>query len=245
MADMESLLWEGEGGKLGCTKKGAIACNFPSFAGGKRLDGTVGRPANLSSNFCNLLNRHSCPPDNLLILNLTRRLHLQNFKQLSMLTRKGAGYAVASGSDWVILELVGRSAGKLVGKQFKDSFVKYDFLRGFQGKYPDQETQFVVFSGNSMNPTLRESDLMEVRSYRDRPICRGDVIYFLGQEKVPGIVHRVIGITDEGLLTQGDNNPIVDANVLQQEQVIGRVTAVWSGRKKRQVRRRQTGVFIR
>jgi hypothetical protein len=116
------------------------------------------------------------------------------------------------------------------------NFLKYKFLQGFQGKYPGQEIQFVAYAGNSMTPTLREPGLMEVRPYHDQPICRGDVIYFTNQGDVPAVVHRVIGITDHGVITQGDNNPTADDYVLHREQIIGRVTAVWSGLRRRKIR---------
>lgn len=114
--------------------------------------------------------------------------------------------------------------------------LKYRLIKSFKGKFPGQDTQLVAYGGNSMKPTLREAELMEVSPYHDRPIRRGDVIYFTGHDKVTAVVHRVIGITDKGVMTQGDNNPTADEHMPDQAQIIGRVTAVWSGMRKRIIR---------
>jgi signal peptidase I len=111
-------------------------------------------------------------------------------------------------------------------------FLKFKILPAYLYKYPGQnDIRFVAYAGESMNPTLREPELLEVWPYHDNPICRGDVIYFVQQET--GVVHRVTAITGQGVTTRGDNNPTADTRVLPVEQIIGRVVAVLSGSKRR------------
>jgi hypothetical protein len=95
-----------------------------------------------------------------------------------------------------------------------------------------------------MYPTLREPDLLDVVPYLDRPVRRGDVIYYvppegpcMGQWRVP-VVHRVVRVTPQGSVrTRGDNNPIDDPYELQPAEIIGRVV----GARRRASRRRIAG----
>lgn len=67
-----------------------------------------------------------------------------------------------------------------------------------------------VYPTASMRPTLEVGDLVIVEAVPYTNIHLGDVIVF--QPPIPGggcssevIVHRVVNITSEGLITQGDN----------------------------------------
>jgi signal peptidase I len=82
----------------------------------------------------------------------------------------------------------------------------------------------VIYTGPSMNPTLRQGDLLDVVPYEDKMIQVGDVIYF----QRPGdkaIVHRVCAITASDVRTRGDNNPCADPYWLKAKEIIGKVTA--------------------
>jgi signal peptidase I len=75
-----------------------------------------------------------------------------------------------------------------------------------------------VYPTDSMKPTLEVGDLVIVEAVSYSSIHVGEVIVY--QPPIPGggcasedIVHRVVNITSEGLITQGDNrftNPIPD-----------------------------------
>ena len=75
-----------------------------------------------------------------------------------------------------------------------------------------------VYPTDSMKPTLEVGDLVVVEAVAYSSIHVGEVIVY--QPPIPGggctsedIVHRVVNITSEGLITQGDNrftNPVPD-----------------------------------
>ncbi len=94
---------------------------------------------------------------------------------------------------------------------------------------------FCAHVGPSMNPTLCTLDLLEVVPYSDRRIKVGDVIIFIPPERVRPVVHRVVGITPEGIRTRGDNNNNDDAQLLQPADIAGRVVAAQRGQKRRKV----------
>ncbi len=114
-------------------------------------------------------------------------------------------------------------------------FLDFKFLPGFKPKDSGRGRLFLAYAGNSMNPTLREPELMEVMPYRGRQIRRGDVICFTRHGEGTSVVHRVIGITEQGIATRGDHNPGADSWRIVEEQVIGRVATVWVGSKRRLV----------
>lgn len=93
----------------------------------------------------------------------------------------------------------------------------------------------VVYTGPSMNPTLREPDLLEVEPYEDRPLRPGDVIYYRSPEKERRVVHRVKKITSGGIHTRGDHNTRDDPYVLSPEAVIGRVKGARRGTRRRRI----------
>ena len=94
---------------------------------------------------------------------------------------------------------------------------------------------FAAYVGPSMNPTLREPEIMEIMPYDNRPLCVGDVVFFLPAEAVQPVVHRIIRITPAGISTLGDNNAQEDVFLLQQKSVNGRVVAAWRGQKRRKI----------
>lgn len=94
---------------------------------------------------------------------------------------------------------------------------------------------FAAYVGPSMNPTLREPELMEIMPYDRRCLRVGDVAFFLPPEADQPVVHRVVRMTSGGISTRGDNNTQEDAFLLQPESIKGRVVAVWRGQKRRKI----------
>ena len=94
---------------------------------------------------------------------------------------------------------------------------------------------FAAYIGPSMNPTLREPEIMEILPYDVRPLRVGDVAFFLPPDVDQPIVHRVIRVTPTGISTIGDNNTGEDAFLLQPTSIKGQVVAAWRGQKRRKI----------
>ena len=102
----------------------------------------------------------------------------------------------------------------------------------------------VVYTGTSMNPTLDEPDLLEVKPYGTRRVRPGDVVYFKSPGTGTMVVHRVVlvggrGTGDggpwDGIRTRGDNNSADDDGVLRPGDIIGRAKAAQRGARRRAV----------
>jgi hypothetical protein len=102
----------------------------------------------------------------------------------------------------------------------------------------------VAYTGPSMNPTLREPDLLEVQPYGDQPVRVGDVIHFLSPTSGRWIVHRVVGVTPAGIRTRGDNNRGDDPDLLPRSAISGRVVAAQRGRRRRTIARGWRGRLV-
>jgi len=94
---------------------------------------------------------------------------------------------------------------------------------------------FIVYTGNSMNPTLVEPDVLDVQPYADQPVRPGDVVYFWPPVGDQHVVHRVVRVTPAGIRTRGDHNPQDDPYWLQPSDIIGRVVAAQRGQRRRRV----------
>src|SRR5665647_1678306 len=108
---------------------------------------------------------------------------------------------------------------------------------------------FAAYVGPSMNPTLREPEIIEIMPYDSRPLRVGDVAFFLSPEADQLVVHRVVRVTPAGISTIGDNNTQEDALLLQPKNIKGQVVAAWRGQKRRKItgglRGRLTGRWLR
>ena len=87
----------------------------------------------------------------------------------------------------------------------------------------------------SMNPTLREGDLLEVEPYKERLTRAGDVIAFPLTNGDTHIVHRVIRVRADGIHTRGDHNASEDPRQLRPAEIAGQVVAAWRGQKRHKV----------
>jgi signal peptidase I len=126
----------------------------------------------------------------------------------------------------------------LLAEKGKDGMIlriNRHFNSDFSTSPDDKSVFYAGHTGTSMNPTLSEEDVLEVTPYTDSDIRTGDVIYFRAPGKGPHIVHRVVRVCDGGIATRGDNSRQDDAWLLAKEDVLGRVTAAWRGRKRRSV----------
>ncbi len=94
---------------------------------------------------------------------------------------------------------------------------------------------FAAYVGSSMNPTLREPEIMEIMPYDSRPLRVGDVAFFLPPQTDQPVVHRVVRVTPAGISTRGDNNTHEDALLLQPKSIKGQVVAAWRGKKRRKI----------
>ncbi|MCX5823258.1 MAG: hypothetical protein NTY86_07085 [Deltaproteobacteria bacterium] len=94
---------------------------------------------------------------------------------------------------------------------------------------------FAAYVGSSMNPTLREPEIMEIVPYDSRPLRVGDVAFFLPPEADQPVVHRVVRVTSAGISTLGDNNTQKDIFLLQPKNIKGQVVAAWRGQKRRKI----------
>ena len=94
---------------------------------------------------------------------------------------------------------------------------------------------FAAYAGPSMNPTLREPEMMEVVPYDNRPLRVGDVAFFLPSGADQPVVHRIIRVTPAGISTLGDNNTQKDTFLLQPKDIKGQVVVAWRGQKRRKI----------
>jgi hypothetical protein len=96
-------------------------------------------------------------------------------------------------------------------------------------------TFFAAYAGLSMNPTLREPEMMEIVPYDGRPVRVGDVVFFLSREVARPVVHRIVRVAPAGISTIGDNNSREDVLLLQPEDIEGQVVAAWRGARRREI----------
>ena len=77
----------------------------------------------------------------------------------------------------------------------------------------------VVLSG-SMEPAMKTGSLAFIDT-SNRTVFEGDVISFWAGDLL--VSHRVIEITDQGYRTKGDNNDVVDAGIVKDSSVEGKI----------------------
>ena len=87
--------------------------------------------------------------------------------------------------------------------------------------------------GPSMHPTLRPGDGIELYTYKTTSEIKvGDVIVYPHPNGTTDVVHRVIRIMPDGVITRGDNNNRTDPQRIRFDDIIGKVIAA-----KRRTRR--------
>ncbi|AKB21137.1 Signal peptidase I [Methanosarcina sp. WH1] len=84
----------------------------------------------------------------------------------------------------------------------------------------------MTVTGNSMEPTITESDIVVVNTLATRPDV-GDIVSFRHAFEVNGenqtliVTHRVVKVVDEGYVTQGDAYSKPDGFIVASENVVG------------------------
>lgn len=115
-------------------------------------------------------------------------------------------------------------------------FIEHEsgFLEVLPGSWGHGSILIAGYAGPSMNPTLRQGDMLEVLPHEGRPVRAGDVIIF----RSPGrgyVVHRIVALSEAGAYTRGDNNSAADSYIVQPGDIVGRVVAACRGASRRAV----------
>lgn len=187
-----------------------------------------------------------------------KKNHLQQFSIVCAMTERLPAYRLClslTGKFWKLMEGSINPDGSLgtVPAACGKSWAKHHTFSGGR-PYVDSTVQVkieskqaapsgVVFSGNSMHPTLKEPDYLEIRSYDGAKPRRGDVVYFRSPRTGIMVVHRVMAVRPEGLLTKGDNNPHRDPDIVSANNLTGRVVAARSSERERRVRGGAAGML--
>lgn len=103
---------------------------------------------------------------------------------------------------------------------------------------------FAAYVGPSMNPTLREPELMEILPYNGQRVKVGDVVLFRPPGGERSIVHRVVQVTTTGIRTRGDNSSRNDPYLSRPGDIVGRVSAAWRGRRRRRILGGKAGRWV-
>lgn len=93
-------------------------------------------------------------------------------------------------------------------------------------RYPEK-TKSLLYVGRSMNPLLRDLDRLFYHPYVDREIRVGDVVVVDSPERK--VIHRVLSVGIDGVVTGGDNNFFNDPWLLDPSQIDGRVVYIHRG----------------
>ena len=83
----------------------------------------------------------------------------------------------------------------------------------------------IFYRGISMNPLMRSGDILLVVPSESQTIHPGDVVLYVDPNRGQ-VVHRVVAVNSQGVITKGDNMPDVDDRILAPQEILGRVTAI-------------------
>jgi len=92
---------------------------------------------------------------------------------------------------------------------------------------------FLTCSGPSMFPTIKNGDAFKLNKYADYKEYKiGDIICYPHPEQPVDVVHRIIKIKPEGVVTRGDNNNLTDPYITAFENIKGIVICVKRGKRE-------------
>ena len=82
-----------------------------------------------------------------------------------------------------------------------------------------------------MEPTISNGSWLIARPTAPEDIGVGAIVAIPGASKgMPGIVHRVVGLLEDGertfAITMGDNNPVSDPDLLVLDEPVGRIILI-------------------
>jgi len=102
------------------------------------------------------------------------------------------------------------------------------------------------YCGRSMIGTFRIGDCLTVNPVLLNSICKGDVVVFRGlnergEEKE--LVHRVMAVYSDHLITRGDNSPSVDTKVVTAENLVGLTTHFERNGRRHRIRGGHLGLL--
>jgi hypothetical protein len=115
---------------------------------------------------------------------------------------------------------------------------------------PDKD-RIRFYRGRSMWGTFRAGDLLNFEPVRLPDVRPGDVVIFRasglpeeseGLESIKELVHRVVALAPEGLVTRGDSNREADAEAVTEGALVGRVVSFVRGGRTRPVRGGRRGL---
>ncbi|MBD3386651.1 SynChlorMet cassette protein ScmC [candidate division KSB1 bacterium] len=176
-----------------------------------------------------------------------RAIYQEQLNAVEMLARTVPAFTLhisLTGRFWKEIESVLLNR-KTKQKQFNSRFDKRLSIPGEKQifKRSDNDVSYMVYTGPSMNPILREPDLLKLQPYKDRFVKCGDVICFKAPENGRLIVHRVIRVDSKGIRTRGDNNTRTDPYLLQPGDIIGQVVWAQKDSRHRRIYGSTTGVL--
>ena len=107
------------------------------------------------------------------------------------------------------------------------------------------KSEYSTCTGPSMNPTIKGGDGLDLYTYRDRLEMRvGDVIVYPHPFRTVDVVHRIIEIRPDGVITRGDNNNKIDPYTVGFDDIIGKVIAAKRKDRRIPVKGGKTGFCI-
>lgn len=93
---------------------------------------------------------------------------------------------------------------------------------------PASPVQVSYVYSDSMEPAIGQNDGYVV--VPDGNVEQRDIVVFWSSEREEYVTHRVVGRSDAGLITQGDNNDVTDQSVgyshVQREEIVGTVLTI-------------------
>lgn len=92
-----------------------------------------------------------------------------------------------------------------------------------KGKYTH-----LIYQGNSMKSTFQRGDLLTIEPIEINRLKKGDIIAYLSRHNIQEnnlIVHRIIKIAKNCLITKGDNNRNPDIYSVEFSRLMGKVTS--------------------
>lgn len=96
----------------------------------------------------------------------------------------------------------------------------------------DDSPRYMLYTGPSMNPTLKTGDVLHVIAYNGKKVRRGDVVVFPTPAGWRDITHRVVSVDSGVIRTLGDNNSQIDQYTPGYDELVGRVVYALRGKKR-------------
>jgi len=107
------------------------------------------------------------------------------------------------------------------------------------------ESKYNTCISPSMYPTLQAGDGIELYTYKAPSEMRvGDVIVYPHPNGSVDVVHRIIRINPDGVITRGDNNNKIDPYTVSFDDIIGKVIAAKRRDRYLCIRGGRTGFLI-